>query len=81
MGEEKAWLGPIGRREGGQSFGRARGERRKSVAQRAGFGFTFARMSVVVDVDELAVLVDVLDRVLERGLPARQKCEREPKGR
>jgi hypothetical protein len=80
MGEVKAWLGPIGRREGGRSFGRACGERCERVAQRAGFGLTFARMSVVVDVDELAVLVDVLDRMLESGLPTRKERDREPRG-
>jgi hypothetical protein len=81
MGEEETYLGPIGRREGWQGFQRASGERRKGVTKRAGFGITFVRMPVVVDVDELTMLVDVCDRMLERALPAGKQSDREPEAR
>ena len=47
---------------------RARGERSEQIAQRPALRLV-AMSTSVVDVDELAARVDVLDRVLERRLP------------
>ena len=44
-------------------------KRRQRVAQGSGFGTVLVRMAAV-EMDELAELVDVLDGVLQRRLPA-----------
>ena len=48
---------------------RARGESGEQVAERSGFRIAVLRMAVL-DVDETAEPIDVLDRVLQRCLPA-----------
>jgi hypothetical protein len=59
-------------------LGGAGGQCGERIAQQPALGVVAMRMSAV-KVDELAELVDVLDRVLERRLPAGKQRENEKK--
>jgi hypothetical protein len=59
-------------------IGSARRERGQRIAQRLCARAVAMRMAVV-EMDELAELVDVLDRVLQRRLPAGKQGENEKK--
>ena len=59
-------------------IGSARRERGQRIAQRSCARAVAMRMAVL-EMDKLAELVDVLDRVLQRRLPAGQQRENEKK--
>jgi hypothetical protein len=58
---------------------RASGERGERIAQQPAVGLPVVVRVAAVEMDELAVLVDVLDRVLERRLPAGKQRDNEKK--
>ena len=75
----RRWSFEVGGRKSSQdnrNVGRARGESGERVAQRSWFRFTLVGMAAV-EMNELAQLVDVLDRVLQRRLPAGKQRNRE----